>query len=172
MRIPVRVKCSTCLRIAAGCARHPSPRSSIAVQHLVNFCIIGQQAMMRSLIRATLIAALMSPWGAMALHAQDAPPTPSDPVWAFEVSDIPVDPAFRFGVLENGMRYILRENATPAGTALVRLHIGSGSLDEEDHERGLAHFLGHMAFNGSTNVPDGEMENGRASWRAREDKYV
>src|SRR3546814_6082998 len=57
----------------------------------------------------------------------------------------------------NGMRYILRENATPAGTALVRLHIGSGSLDEEDHERGIAHFLEHMAFNGSTNVPEGEM---------------
>src|SRR3546814_715471 len=156
MRIPVRVKCSTCLRIAAGCAHRPSPRSSIAVQHLVNFCIIGQQAMIRSLIRATLIAALMSPWGAAPLQAQDAAP-PSDPIWAFEVSDIPVDPAFRFGVLENGMRYILRENATPAGTALVRLHIGSGSLDEEDHERGLAHFLEHMDFNGSTTVPDGEM---------------
>ncbi|MBA4164931.1 MAG: peptidase M16, partial [Erythrobacter sp.] len=98
----------------------------------------------------------MSPWGAAPLQAQDAAP-PSDPIWAFEVSDIPVDPAFRFGVLENGMRYILRENATPAGTALVRLHIGSGSLDEEDHERGLAHFLEHMAFNGSTNVPEGEM---------------
>src|SRR3546814_18026972 len=55
------------------------------------------------------------------------------------------------------MRYILRENATPAGTALVRLHIGSGSLDEEERERGLAHFLEHMAFNGSTNVPEGEM---------------
>ncbi|WP_394731063.1 M16 family metallopeptidase [Altererythrobacter sp. GH1-8] len=79
------------------------------------------------------------------------------PLWAFEESDVPVDPAFRFGVLENGMRYILRENATPEGTALVRLHIGSGSLDETDSEQGLAHYLEHMAFNGSTNVPEGEM---------------
>ncbi|WP_428028215.1 M16 family metallopeptidase [Altererythrobacter sp.] len=79
------------------------------------------------------------------------------PLWAFEDSDIPVDPAFRFGVLDNGMRYILRENATPEGTALVRLHIGSGSLDETDKERGLAHFLEHMAFNGSRRIPEGEM---------------
>ena len=106
---------------------------------------------MRNFLRAALFAALF----AAPLYAQDT--APPDPLWAFEESDIPVDPAFRFGVLENGMRYILRENATPDGTALVRLHIGSGSLDEEDRERGLAHFLEHMAFNGSTNVPEGEM---------------
>ncbi len=77
--------------------------------------------------------------------------------WEVEESDIPVDPAFRFGRLDNGMRYILRQNSTPEGTALVRLHIGSGSLDETDSERGLAHFIEHMAFNGSANVPEGEM---------------
>lgn len=81
----------------------------------------------------------------------------SEPLWAFEESDIPIDPEFRFGVLENGMRYVLRENATPEGTALVRLHIGSGSLDETETERGLAHFVEHMAFNGSTRIPEGEM---------------
>ena len=102
-----------------------------------------------------VLAALPLLFAAPAL-AQEAAPS-SEPVWAFEESDIPVDPAFQFGVLENGMRYILRENATPEGTALVRLHIGSGSLDETDSERGLAHFLEHMAFNGSTNVPEGEM---------------
>lgn len=79
------------------------------------------------------------------------------PPWAFEDSDIRVDPAFVFGTLPNDMRYIIRENATPEGTALVRMRIGSGSLSETDGERGLAHFLEHMAFNGSTNVPEGEM---------------
>ncbi|KEO90876.1 peptidase M16 [Erythrobacter longus] len=78
-------------------------------------------------------------------------------LWPFEASDIPVDPGFVFGQLENGMRYILRENATPEGTALVRMRIGSGSLEETESERGLAHFLEHMAFNGSTNIPEGEM---------------
>lgn len=81
----------------------------------------------------------------------------SEPVWAFEESDIEPDPAFHFGTLENGMRYILRSNNRPEGTAIVRLRIGSGSLSESDDERGLAHFVEHMAFNGSTRVPEGEM---------------
>jgi zinc protease len=82
---------------------------------------------------------------------------PAQPLWIFDESDIPVDPDYTFGVLGNGMRYVLRENATPEGQALVRLHIGSGSLDETDSEQGLAHYLEHMAFNGTTNVPEGEM---------------
>lgn len=80
-----------------------------------------------------------------------------EPVWYFEESDLPVDPGYVFGVLDNGMRYILRENATPEGTALVRMRIASGSLDETEAERGLSHFLEHMAFNGTTNIPEGEM---------------
>lgn len=84
-------------------------------------------------------------------------PQPAEPVWAYETSDIELDPGFVFGQLDNGMRYIIRENATPEGTALVRMRIGSGSLDETDRERGLAHFVEHMAFNGSTNIPEGEM---------------
>ena len=78
-------------------------------------------------------------------------------IWPFEESDIPVDPGYVFGRLDNGMRYILRENATPEGTALVRMRIGSGSLEEREEERGLSHYLEHMAFNGSTGVPEGEM---------------
>ncbi|WP_298465038.1 M16 family metallopeptidase [uncultured Erythrobacter sp.] len=79
------------------------------------------------------------------------------PVWAFEASDIEVDPNYVFGQLDNGMRYILRQNGTPEGTAMVRMRIDSGSLDETDTERGLSHYLEHMAFNGSTNIPEGEM---------------
>lgn len=79
------------------------------------------------------------------------------PDWAFEQSDLPVDPAFRFGKLDNGLRFIIRKNGTPPGTAQVRMDIGAGSLDETDSERGFAHFVEHMAFNGSTRVPEGEM---------------
>jgi zinc protease len=85
--------------------------------------------------------------------ASTAPP----PTWAFEKSDVPVDPGYRFGKLPNGMRYVIRANATPKGTASVRFQIKAGSIDESDDERGYAHFLEHMAFNGSTNVPEGEM---------------
>ncbi|MEN9717584.1 MAG: hypothetical protein RIQ99_462 [Pseudomonadota bacterium] len=77
--------------------------------------------------------------------------------WAFETSDVPLDPGFRFGRLPNGMRYVVRHNATPAGTAIVRMEVAVGSLDETDAERGYAHYVEHMAFNGSTHVPEGEM---------------
>jgi zinc protease len=77
--------------------------------------------------------------------------------WAFESSDVRPDPAFRFGRLANGMRYIIRRNATPAGTALVRMDVAVGSLDEGKKERGYAHFVEHMAFNGSTHIAEGEM---------------
>ncbi|MEO1489643.1 MAG: insulinase family protein, partial [Pseudomonadota bacterium] len=80
-----------------------------------------------------------------------------DPIWPHQMSDLPVDPGYVFGVLPNGMRYILRENKTPEGTALVRMRIDSGSLEETDSEQGLAHYLEHMAFNGSKGIPEGEM---------------
>lgn len=79
------------------------------------------------------------------------------PAWAFQASDVPVDAGFHFGQLDNGMRFVIRQNATPKGTALVRMEVATGSLDENDSERGFAHFVEHMAFNGSTNVPEGEM---------------
>ncbi|MEP6394406.1 MAG: insulinase family protein, partial [Alteripontixanthobacter sp.] len=88
----------------------------------------------------------------------DAAATPADePVWAFEQSDLPLDRDYVFGALPNGMRYIIRRNATPEGTALVRMRIGSGSLAEREDERGLAHFVEHMAFNGSAAIPEGDM---------------
>ncbi|WP_298284659.1 pitrilysin family protein [Novosphingobium sp.] len=79
------------------------------------------------------------------------------PLWAFQQSDLPPDPAFRYGQLPGGMRFIIRRNATPAGTAQVRMDIATGSLDERESERGFAHYVEHMAFNGSTHVPEGEM---------------
>lgn len=74
-----------------------------------------------------------------------------------EASDIPTDPGVRYGVLSNGMRYAIMENDTPTGTAALRLVFNVGSLAEDDDQRGLAHFVEHMAFNGTTNVPEGEM---------------
>lgn len=76
--------------------------------------------------------------------------------WPHEISDIKPDPAIRYGVLANGMRYALMRNTQPAGTISLRLRIAAGSLQESDAQRGVAHFLEHMAFNGSKNVPEGE----------------
>ncbi|MFN3819762.1 M16 family metallopeptidase [Blastomonas sp.] len=77
--------------------------------------------------------------------------------WDYADSDLTPDPAIRFGVLPNGMRYAIRRNTTPPGTAVMRLLINVGSTAEAEDERGLAHFIEHMAFNGTTNVPEGEM---------------
>ena len=77
---------------------------------------------------------------------------PSDP-WAQIASDIPVDSRVRFGQMANGMRYAILRNATPPGQASLRLRIDAGSLMENDDQLGLAHFMEHMAFNGTTNIP-------------------
>jgi len=90
-------------------------------------------------------------------HAETIEAEAKDPVWAFEESDVEVDTGYTFGQLDNGMRYILRQNATPEGTAVVRMRVDSGSLDETDAEQGLSHYLEHMAFNGSKGIPEGEM---------------
>lgn len=106
-------------------------------------------------MKASLIA-LVLVLAPLPLAAKDKAPA-SDTTWAFERSDIPVDPDFRFGRLDNGMRYVIRRNATPAGTAMVRMDVEAGSLDEAPAEQGFAHFLEHMAFNGSARVPEGQM---------------
>ncbi len=77
--------------------------------------------------------------------------------WAHEASDIKPDPAVRFGALPNGMRYALMKNQLPPGAVSIRMSVEFGSLEEADNEQGLAHFIEHMAFNGSTHVPEGEM---------------
>lgn len=76
--------------------------------------------------------------------------------WPHEGSDLKPDPGIRYGVLPNGVRYAIMRAAQPAGAVSLRLRIAAGSLQEEDDQRGLAHFLEHMAFNGSKNVPEGE----------------
>ena len=70
---------------------------------------------------------------------------------------LPVDPSLVHGELANGMKYVLRKNSKPPGKMSIWLHVDSGSLDEEDDQRGLAHFLEHMAFNGSENFPPGQL---------------
>ena len=77
--------------------------------------------------------------------------------WPHEASDIPADPKAVFGKLPNGMRYLIYPNAEPPGRVSLRLHIAAGSLMEADDQRGLAHFLEHMVFNGSKNFTPEEL---------------
>jgi len=93
----------------------------------------------------------------LALAQTAAPVATSATPWPQAASDLPADPAVRFGSLPNGMRYAILRNATPPNQAALRLRFDAGSLHERDDQKGLAHFLEHMAFNGSTNIPEGEM---------------
>ena len=78
-------------------------------------------------------------------------------IWAHEASELQPDPAVTYGQLPNGLRFALMRNALPSKTAAVRMRFGVGSMMEADDQRGLAHFLEHMVFNGSQNIPEGEM---------------
>ena len=66
---------------------------------------------------------------------------------------LPVDPSIRIGKLKNGLTYYIRHNEKPEN--LVNFYIAQkvGSIQEEDHQRGLAHFLEHMCFNGTEHFP-------------------
>ena len=70
---------------------------------------------------------------------------------------LPTDPDVLFGKLDNGLAYAIRRGANPPGRVAIWLHVSSGSLNETDATRGLAHYLEHMAFNGSTNFPPGSV---------------
>ncbi|MEM6555386.1 MAG: insulinase family protein [Pseudomonadota bacterium] len=77
--------------------------------------------------------------------------------WPHDASDIPPDPDVVYGQLSNGMRYALQHNQRPRGEAVMRFWVRAGRRNEAENVLGVAHFLEHMAFNGSENVPEGEM---------------
>jgi zinc protease len=81
----------------------------------------------------------------------------SNSVWAQTESDLPADPNVLFGTLPNGMRYAILKNNTPQGQVSFRLRLDVGSIQENESEQGMAHFLEHLAFRGSTHVPDAEV---------------
>ena len=75
------------------------------------------------------------------------------PEWSIESADFAPDPDVVFGALPNGMRYALQRNVTPPGEAAIRFNVEVGSREETAAENGAAHFVEHMAFNGSTKHP-------------------
>ena len=70
---------------------------------------------------------------------------------------IPVDPSVRMGMLKNGMQYYIKKNGTPENRVELRLAVNAGAMQEDDDQQGLAHFVEHMAFNGSKNFKKNEL---------------
>src|SRR3954471_7599802 len=66
---------------------------------------------------------------------------------------MPVDPEVAVGTLPNGLRYYVRQNSKPARRAELRLVVKAGSVLEDEDQRGLAHFVEHMEFEGTRNFP-------------------
>lgn len=81
----------------------------------------------------------------------------ADTRWPHRQSDLPPDPELVFGELDNGLRYVLRANQAPRNRISMHLNVQAGALHERDDQQGLAHFLEHMLFNGSTHFPPGEL---------------
>ena len=71
--------------------------------------------------------------------------------------EIPKDPNVIYGKLDNGMTYYIRHNETPKNRAELTIVTHSGAIQEDEYQRGLAHFCEHMAFNGTKNFPKHEL---------------
>ncbi|HEV7704963.1 MAG TPA: insulinase family protein, partial [Gemmatimonadaceae bacterium] len=69
------------------------------------------------------------------------------------------DSSLVMGTLPNGIRYYLRANHAPAHRVELRLAVNAGSLLEDKDQQGFAHFLEHMAFNGTTHFPHNTLED-------------
>jgi zinc protease len=86
--------------------------------------------------------------------AQSAPA--AEPGWLYRNSDLPPDPAWRFGTLPNGVRWAVRRNTRPLRQVSIRVRIAAGSLHEQPNELGWAHLVEHLAFRGSASFADRE----------------
>ena len=110
-----------------------------------------------ALILAIVAAGLWSTAGAQ----QQAAAPPSTGPWMSVplTSPVPVDPRITIGYLPNGLRYYIRPNRRPYQRAELRLVVNVGSVVEDDDQLGLAHFVEHMAFNGSEHFAKQDLIN-------------
>lgn len=83
---------------------------------------------------------------------------------AQQMPPIPVDQKVRIGRLDNGLTYYIRQNKLPENRAEFYIAQKVGSILEEPQQRGLAHFLEHMCFNGTKNFPGDERGLGIVPW--------
>lgn len=93
-------------------------------------------------IRKLLVFAALVFSGVVSVNAQEGNPM---------MQPIPTDPAVKMGKLENGLTYYVRHNGYPEKRVNFYIAQRVGSLQEEENQRGLAHFLEHMCFNGTKN---------------------
>mgnify|MGYP002628784881 CR=1 FL=1 len=108
-----------------------------------------------------LLSLLVAPFvlfaAASRSSAQESQPAGTVTPWAHDSSDLQVDPRIHYGNLPNGMRFAWVDNPEPQKRVYLRLHVDAGSFGETATELGMAHFLEHMAFNGSEHFAAGTL---------------
>lgn len=124
--------------------RRSEPKKHAFVFPLRDLGFFARMFPMRSLVTLLLAALVFAPLRA-------AIPFPH------EASDLKMDPTAVHGTLPNGLRYVVRANKEPKERASFRLLIEAGAVHEQDDQQGLAHFLEHMAFNGTTHYKADEL---------------
>lgn len=102
-------------------------------------------------MKKAFIAFCLVGWGFIAIPTASAQNLSSQ--------KIPLDPSVKTGKLKNGITYYIRKNTEPKNRAELRLAVKAGSVLETDAQQGLAHFMEHMNFNGTTNFPKNELVN-------------
>ena len=105
----------------------------------------------------TVEAAETAPTDATAEAADDPAPAEFDPATAPLDTRLPIDPKIRVGTLDNGLKYFIKVNKKPEQRAELRIALDAGSVLEDDDQLGMAHFVEHMAFNGTENFEKHEL---------------
>ena len=122
--------------------------------------IVLRRATTRLLICLIFVAAVGSP----SAQTPSGRETTAASVAGYPLSaDMPVDPEVMIGGLPNGLRFYIRPNRRPARQAELRLVVRAGSVLEDDDQRGLAHFVEHMQFQGSRHFPGQTLDGFLAS---------
>uniref|UniRef100_UPI0040562A6C M16 family metallopeptidase n=1 Tax=Candidatus Electronema sp. TaxID=2698783 RepID=UPI0040562A6C len=107
-----------------------------------------------------ILSCLILSGGRTDAGAKESPSTPyfcQTQGWPQDQSELKPDPAMVFGRLENGLRYVIQPNSEPKGRVSLQLKIHAGSLHESEEQRGAAHYLEHMMFNGTAHYPPGKL---------------
>ena len=133
-----------------NCSRAPS--------RLLRSTIVVVPACRPSVCSLMVLAAYLSPDGRRSRRRRRRRPRDVRGVGRLLRSrqQMPVDPEVVVGTLPNGLRYYVRPNAKPARRAELRLVVKAGSVLEDDDQRGLAHFVEHMQFEGTTQLSRAE----------------
>jgi len=127
----------------------------VASSRLIRICIVAAYSNSRCVFALLVALALSLPAAAQDLKAP-----------------LPVDSSVRTGTLPNGLKFFIRRNPRPENRVLLRLAVQAGSVDEAEDQRGLAHVLEHMAFNGTARFKPGELVNYLQSIGARFGPHV